>query len=206
VERRVEVRLCAEVAAVATSGGAVRGVRLSEGELLAADVVVSDLDPRVLYEELVYAPEADGVRKRLRKTHDAEATYVVHLGLRDPVPDLPFETVLHGDPLVVVRVAGAAPAGHRAWSVLVHGYPTEDALDLLTGRGIDVREQVVSRHTSPSWLSGVAWEGSRTVRRRAANISPVQGLYCVGSGAHPGGGVPATALGAAIVASAVGKA
>jgi len=206
VERRVEVRLGAEVAAVATSGGAVRGVRLSDGDLLAADSVVSNVDPRVLYEELVYAPEADGVRKQLRKTHDAEATYVVHLGLRDPVPDLPFETVLHGDPLVVVRVAGAAPAGHRAWSVLVHGYPTEDALDLLTGRGIDVREQVVSRHTSPSWLSGVAWEGWRTVRRRAANISPVQGLYCVGSGAHPGGGVPATALGAAIVASALGQA
>ncbi len=205
-ERGVEVRLGAEVAAVETADGAVRGVRLADGELLDAGTVVSNLDPRVLYEELVQAPEADRVRKLLRKTHDAEATYVVHLGLRDPVPDLPFETVLHGDPVVVVRAAGSAPPGHRAWSVLVHGYPTEDALDLLTSRGIDVRDQVVSRHTSPSWLCGVAWEGSGTARRRAANVSPVRGLYCVGSGAHPGGGVPATTLGAALVASARGKA
>ncbi|HEY3006116.1 MAG TPA: FAD-dependent oxidoreductase [Kribbellaceae bacterium] len=205
-ERRVDVRLGTEAVAVETADGAVRGVRTADGEVLAADVVVSDLDPRILYDELVSDPAARDVRKRLRGTHDAQATYVVHLGLREPVPDLPFETVLHGDPPVVVRAAGAAPPGHRAWSVLVHGYPTADALDLLTGRGLDVRDQVVSRQTSPSWRTGVAWEGARTARRRAANISPVRGLYCVGTGAHPGDGVPGTALGAALVASAVGKA
>jgi phytoene dehydrogenase-like protein len=205
-ERRVDVRLEAEVVGVETADGAVRGVRLADGGLLPADVVVSDIDPRVLYENLVDDPAAAGVRKRLRRTHDAQLTYVVHLGLRDPVPELPFETVLHGDPVVVVRRAGSAPAGHRAWSVLVHGYPTEDALDLLVARGLDIREQVVSRQTSASWQTGVAWEGHRTARRRAANISPVKGLYCVGAGAHPGGGVPSTTLGAAIVASAVGKA
>lgn len=205
-ERKVEVRLNTEVAGVETSGGAVRGVRLTDGTLISAEVVVSDVDPRVLYEELVSDSRADGVRKQLRKTHDAQSTYVVHLGLRDPVPDLPFETVLHGDPVVVVRNAGTAPAGHRAWSVLVHGYPTEDALDLLVARGIDIRDHVVSRQASESWQTGVAWEGDRTARRRAGNVSPVKGLYCVGAGAHPGGGVPSTTLGAALVASAVGKA
>ncbi len=63
-----------------------------------------------------------------------------------------------------------------------------------------------SRRVSRSWYGGVAWEGHRTARLRAANVSPVRGLFCVGAGAHPGAGVPATALGAAIVASAVGKA
>ncbi len=205
-ERGVDVRLGTEVVAVDTRDGAVRGVRLADGSMLRADVVVSDIDPRVLYEDLVSDPAAAAVRKQIRRTHDAQSTYVVHLGLREPVPDLPFETVLHGDPVVVVRAAGSAPPGYRAWSVLVHGYPTADALDLLTGRGLDVRDQVVSRHTSPSWRTGVAWEGARTFRRRAANISPVRGLYCVGTGAHPGDGVPGTTLGAAIVASAVGKA
>ena len=132
VERRVEVRLGAEVAAVATSGGAVRGVRLSDGELLATDAVVSDLDPRVLYEELVYAPEADGVRKQpedARRRGDVRGASGCATRCRI-CRSRPCCTATRWSVLVAT-----APAGHRAWSVLVHGYPTEDALDLLTGRG-----------------------------------------------------------------------
>ncbi|GAB2658640.1 phytoene desaturase family protein [Kribbella swartbergensis] len=205
-ERKVDVRTGAEVVAVTTSQGAVTGVRLADGSELPADIVVSDIDPRELYGQLVDDPAAKKVRKRVESTHQAQAAYVVHLGLREPQPSLPFETVLHGTPTVVIRTGGQAPAGHQAWSVLVHGYPTDDVLDLLVARGLHVRDKVVSRHTSPSWWAGVAWEGYRTARRRAANISPVKGLYCVGAGAHPGSGVPATTLGAAIVADAVGKA
>jgi UDP-galactopyranose mutase len=205
-ERKITVRTSAEVVAVMTTDGAVTGVRLADGEQLSAQVVVSDVDPRVLYESLVEDPAAKKARKRILSTHQAQAAYVVHLGLREPLPELPFETVLHGTPTVVVRKGSAAPAGHQAWSVLVHGYPTDDVLDLLVGRGLPVRDNVVTRQTSPSWWAGVAWEGYRTARRRAANVSPVKGLYCVGAGAHPGSGVPATTLGAAIVADAVGKA
>ncbi|MGZ0146674.1 phytoene desaturase family protein [Kribbella sp. WER1] len=205
-ERKIVVRTSTEVVAVSTSNGAVTGVRLSDGEEIRADVVVSDVDPRVLYESMLDDPAAKKVRKRILSTHQAQAAYVVHLGLKDPVPELPFETVLHGTPTVVVRTGGTAPAGHQAWSVLVHGYPTDDVLDLLVARGLHVRESVVSRQTSPSWWAGVAWEGYRTARRRASNVSPVKGLYCVGAGAHPGSGVPATTLGAAIVADAIGKA
>jgi UDP-galactopyranose mutase len=184
----------------------VTGVRLANGTELPAEIVVSDIDPRDLYAQLVDDPAAKKVRRKVLSTHQAQAAYVVHLGLQDPVPDLPFETVLHGSPTVVVRTGGQAPAGHHAWSVLVHGYPTDDVLDLLVARGLHIRDKVVSRQTSASWLAGVAWEGYRTARRRAANVSPVKGLYCVGAGAHPGTGVPATTLGAAIVADAVGKA
>ncbi|NIK60484.1 phytoene desaturase family protein [Kribbella shirazensis] len=205
-ERKITVRTSAEVVGVTTSNSAVTGVRLADGEEIAADIVVSDVDPRELYECLVDDPAAKKVRKKILSTHQAQAAYVVHLGLKDPVPQLPFETVLHGTPTVVVRTGGTAPAGHQAWSVLVHGYPTDDVLDLLVARGLPVRENVVSRQTSPSWWAGVAWEGYRTARRRAANVSPVKGLYCVGAGAHPGSGVPATTLGAAIVADAIGKA
>ncbi|WP_350277049.1 FAD-dependent oxidoreductase [Kribbella sp. HUAS MG21] len=205
-ERKITVRTSAEVVAITTTDSAVTGVRLADGEELAADIVVSDIDPRDLFERLVDDPAAKTVRKKVLSTHQAQAAYVVHLGLKDPVPELPFETVLHGTPTVVVRTGGTAPAGHQAWSVLVHGYPTDDVLDLLVARGLPVREHVVSRQTSPSWWAGVAWEGYKTARRRPANVSPVKGLYCVGAGAHPGSGVPATALGAAIVADAVGKA
>ncbi|MEU4197511.1 FAD-dependent oxidoreductase [Kribbella sp. NPDC026611] len=208
-ERKISVRTWAEVVAVSTANGAVTGVRLADGTELAADIVVSDIDPRDLYERLVNDPaakKAKKAKKRVLSTHQAQAAYVVHLGLKDPVPALPFETVLHGTPTVVIRKSGTAPAGHQAWSVLVHGYPTDDVLDLLVARGLHIRDKVVSRQTSPSWWAGVAWEGYRTARRRATNVSPVKGLYCVGAGAHPGSGVPATTLGAAIVADAIGKA
>lgn len=205
-ERKVEVHTGAEVVAVTTRSGAVQGVRLADGTALPAEIVVSDIDPRELYRNLVQDRAAGRERRRVLSTHEAHAAYVVHLGLRDPVPDLPFETVLHGSPTVVVRTGGEAPAGHRAWSVLVHGRPTDDVLDLLVARGLPVRDQVVSRQAARSWWAGVAWEGARTARRRAPNASAVQGLYCVGAGAHPGAGVPATTLGAAIVAAAVGKA
>ncbi|MGW6277912.1 phytoene desaturase family protein [Kribbella sp. NPDC055071] len=205
-ERKVTVHTSAEVVAVTTSGGRVTGVRLADGSELPADIVVSDIDPSELYGHLVDDSAARKARKKVLSTHQAQAAYVVHLGLQEPVPDLPFETVLHGTPTVVVRTGGQAPAGHQAWSVLVHGYPTDDVLDLLVARGLHIRDRVVSRQTSPSWWAGVAWEGYRTARRRAANVSPVKGLYCVGAGAHPGSGVPATTLGAAIVADAIGKA
>jgi UDP-galactopyranose mutase len=184
----------------------VTGVRLADGKTLPAEIVVSDIDPRHLYGQLVTDPQAKKVRRKVLSTHQAQAAYVVHLGLREPLESLPFETVLHGSPTVVVRTGGQAPAGHQAWSVLVHGYPTDDVLDLLVARGLHIRDKVVTRQTSPSWWAGVAWEGYKTAKRRAANISPIKGLYCVGAGAHPGAGVPATTLGAAVVADAVGKA
>lgn len=205
-ERKIDIHTSAEVVGVDTSHGQVTGVRLADGKTLPAEVVVSDIDPRDLYGQLVDDPHAKKVRRQVLSTHQAQAAYVVHLGLREPVPSLPFETVLHGSPTVVVRTGGQAPAGHQAWSVLVHGYPTDDVLDLLVARGMHIRDKVVSRQASPSWWAGVAWEGYKTARRRAANASPIKGLYCVGAGAHPGGGVPATTLGAAIVADAVGKA
>jgi phytoene desaturase len=205
-ERKIDVRTGAEVVAVSSKDGAVTGVRLTDGTELPAEIVVSDIDPRELYGQLVDDAAAKKVRRKVMSTHQAQAAYVVHLGLQDPVPDLPFETVLHGDPPVVVRTGGVAPAGYQAWSVLVHGYPTDDVLDLLVARGLHIRDRVVSRQSSPSWLAGVAWEGFRTARKRAANVSPVKGLYCVGAGAHPGTGVPATTLGAAIVADVIGKA
>lgn len=205
-ERKIDIHTGTEVVGVDTVQGEVKGVRLADGRTLPAEIVVSDIDPRDLYGQLVDDPKAKKVRKHVLSTHQAQAAYVVHLGLKDPLPDLPFETVLHGSPTVVVRTGGQAPAGHQAWSVLVHGYPTDDVMDLLVARGLHIRDKVVTRQTSSSWWGGVAWEGYKTARRRAANVTPVKGLYCVGAGAHPGTGVPATTLGAAIVADAVGKA
>ncbi len=48
--------------------------------------------------------------------------------------------------------------------------------------------------------------GARSAFLRAANRSPVPGLFCVGGSAHPGGGLPLVGPSARIVAEQIGPA
>jgi phytoene desaturase len=128
---------------------------------------------------------------------------------------------------------------HEAWSVLVNA-PRHDpenpargidwdqpgradayadhVLDVLAGRGLDVRDRVVVREVlTPADLEraaaapggsiyGQSSNGPRAAFRRPANRSPVPGLFLVGGSAHPGGGLPLVGLSAEIVADLVGPA
>lgn len=91
-------------------------------------------------------------------------------------------------------------------------------LAMLAGRGLDVRDRVAWRIVqTPADLEhgtgapggaiyGSASHGPRAAFLRPPNRAPVNGLFLVGGSAHPGGGLPLVALGAEIVADAVGKA
>lgn len=202
-ERRVEVRRGAEVVAVSLSNGTLNGVQLASGDRLPADIVVCAVDPRILL-----SPHLP-----LRDTAPAIPPGVTHLGLTSDAPVLPEETVWHSDPLLVVRTTGSAQPGHVAWTVLHRG--GGDAVSELAGRGLDVRASVVTRIDRPpaSIVAesggspfGTAWRGARTLLDRPSNATPITGLFCVGATAHPGAGLPYVGLGAATVASLVGKA
>jgi phytoene dehydrogenase-like protein len=180
--------------AVATPGGD-----------LDADAVVCAIDPRGL----------PSLARLVRRTVPARPPAVCHVGLDGAVPDLPHELVLHGDPTLVVRTGGRAPAGGAAWTVLARGSASEDVLTTLSGRGIPVHDHVVTRvDRSPkdlveAWHGtplGVEWEGRGTVRRRLGPTTPVAGLFACGAHANPGSGLPYVGLSAALVAQAVGPA
>ncbi len=127
--------------------------------------------------------------------------------------------------------------GHEAWFVLVNaprhdlkdGFNWNDAdfnhhyamqiIDSLESRGISIRDRLeVLEIRTPADLErtvaapggaiyGTSSNGARSAFMRAKNRSPLQGLYCVGGSAHPGGGLPLVGLSAEIVAQAiVGKA
>ena len=144
---------------------------------------------------------------------------VCHVGLAGELPEdlaaMPHETVLHGDPMLVVRTGGRAPAGGAAWTVQGRGRLAEDILRALARHGIDLRDHVVERvdrtpremveHWGSSPL-GVLWQGRATVRRRLGPATPVAGVYAAGAHATPGGGLPFVGLSAALVAQAVGPA
>ncbi len=203
-ERRVDVLLGTTAADVVVRDGRAVAVATDQGEI-DADVVVCAVDPRRL----------PSLEPMVRRTMPAIPPVVCHLGLRGDVPDLPHEVVLHGDPLIVVRTGGQAPAGGAAWTLLGRGRLAEDIVTALARRGIDIRDSVELRvDRSPRELVeawggspyGVLWQGRATVERRAGTTTPWPNVFCAGAHATPGAGVPFVGLGAALVAQAIGKA
>lgn len=206
--RRLETRGVAVVHArardVVLRDGRVTAVSTTVGDL-DADVVVCAVDPRRL----------PALAEYVRHTMPAIPAATTYLGLEGDVRELPHELVVHGDPMLVVRTLGRAPAGRHAWTIQRRGRRDEDPLAALARHGLDVREQVVMRtDLSPReqverWGGtplGVAWQGRRTVRQRLGPRTPVPGLYAAGSHATPGSGLPYVGLSAALVAQVVGPA
>lgn len=202
--RGVTVLLSTAALDLELSGGRVVGVRTEQGTVDADHVVVA-IDPRRLP---ALAPMVD-------RTMPAIPPVVCHVGLVGDVPDLPHEVVLHGDPMLVLRTGGQAPAGAHAWTILGRGRLAEDIVTALQRAGIRVRDQVEVRvDRSPRALVeqwggspyGVLWQGRSTVTRRLGPTTPVPGVYTAGAHATPGAGLPSVGLSAALVAQSIGPA
>ncbi len=201
--RKVTVLTDTRVTDLVVRGGRCVGVATATGTL-DADAVVCAIDPRLLPALAPY----------VARTMPAIPPVVTHVGLVGPVPDVGHELVLHGDPLLVVRGGGRAPAGHTAWTLHGRGSIAEDMLRALARHHIDVRDRVVVRvDRSPraqveesGSAMGVMWQGRGTVRQRLGPDTPIDGVYAAGAHATPGGQVPFVGLSAALVAQAVGPA
>jgi phytoene dehydrogenase-like protein len=206
--RKVTAEVGVEVLDLAVRDGRVTGVVTSGGPV-DADVVVVAVDPRRL----------PALASYVTHTMPAIPPVIAHVGLEGPLSDeltaMPHETVLHGDPMLVVRTGGLAPEGHAAWTVQGRGKLVEDLLRALARHGVDLRPHVVERvDRSPretvehygSSPHGVLWQGRATVRRRLGPETPVAGVYAAGAHATPGGGIPFVGLSAALVAQSVGPA
>lgn len=202
--RRVTVLFDTEVLDLVVRDAKVVAVRTAAGDV-DADVVVCAIDPRRLPALAPY----------VERTTPVIPPVVCHVGLEGAVPDLPREVVLHGDPMLVVRTGGQAPAGATAWTVHGRGLLAEDLLVALARHRLDVRRQVVARiDRSPRDLVeqwggsplGVQWQGRSTVRQRLGPTTPISGVYAAGAHATPGSGLPFVGLSAALVAQAIGPA
>jgi phytoene dehydrogenase-like protein len=127
---------------VLVSGGRAAGVRLEDGEQLAADVVVANADASVVYGELVSAPWNAKPLRRLRRATPSLSGFVLLLALsgRSPRPahhrvlfpehyDAEFDAIFGRsprpvpDPTVYVSAPddpALRPDGCEAWFVLVN--------------------------------------------------------------------------------------
>lgn len=202
--RGVTVLTGTQVTDLVVRDGRVVAVGTGSGEL-DADIVVVSVDPRRL----------PALRPYVERTMPAIPPTTTHLGLEGELPDLGPETVLHGNPTLVVRTGGQAPEGARAWTVHGRGRLSEDLVTTLVRYGIDVRGAVQVRvDRSPRRLvedwagspEGVLWQGRATIRARLGPRTPIEGVYAAGAHATPGAGLPFVGLSAALVAQAVGPA
>ena len=135
-QRKVRVITGAEVTRISTAHGRVDGVELTDGRRLDADLVVSDVDAGLLYEQLLPRPE---LLRPLRRATPSLSGFVLMLGVRGHA-QMPHHSVLFGsdydaemdavfgpdarpvdDPTIYISAPpDAAPDGHQAWFVLVN--------------------------------------------------------------------------------------
>jgi phytoene desaturase len=143
-EEGVELRLGERVQAISAPGGRVAGVDAG-GRFWEADAVVADVDPRVVYGELLARPGNPRARRYVR-LEPSSSGCVFLWGVRRADPRLGVNNIffsddykrefddifrdrrLPGQPTVYVNVTsketpGDAPAGGENWFVLVNSPP-----------------------------------------------------------------------------------
>ncbi|MGA8255023.1 MAG: NAD(P)/FAD-dependent oxidoreductase [Nocardioides sp.] len=200
--RDVDVIMDTPVLDVVVRDGRAAAVRTGLGEI-AADVVVVAIDPRRL----------PALARLVERTMPALPPVVTHLGLQGEVPDLPHETVIHGNPVITIRPGGTAPEGGTCWTLHGRGRLAEDMLNTLARAKIRVRDQVVTRiDRSPlelvqAWGGspyGTLWQGRGTVHHRLGPTTPIPGVFACGAHVTPGSGLAYVGLSAALVATSIG--
>lgn len=210
---------------VGTTAGTERvtGVRTAT-EVVPADAVVVAMDPRTL----------PSLARHLKPRGSAEQHSTlppdqVHLVLDEAhLPGGPdvlgpegHEIVFHPprplgtDPVVAVRTGGSAPAGLRAWTLLVAQPDGRDPLATLADRGLDLRPAVRARldrsgaEQRTQWggsPNGPRWTRPRDLARRWAVRTPIEGTLLAGAASATGPGLPFAGLSGALVAETLGKA
>ena len=115
---------------------------------------------------------------------------------------------------VLVNAPRHDPQGGYDWSKNPREY-AELLISKLDSLGLRVSERLeVLEFRSPADLEhtfqapggsiyGAATHGANSVFRRAANRSPIDGLYLASGSAHPGGGLPMVTIGGELVAEAI---
>ena len=224
-----DLRLGTPVRRVVRGDGGVRGVE-TDGGLVAADVVLSNADPR---------PLAPGLRSL--------SGFVLMLGLRGRTEDLAhhaitfpadydaeFDDVFTArrpvrEPTLYVSAPSAtdpaeSPPGAESWFVLVNAPAIGDGADWAAHEEelidrLGVRDRIVARaRRTPGDLEretgaaggaiyGRAPHGRLGTLKRPPNaVRGTRGLWLVGGTTHPGGGLPLVALSGRIVAEQIGPA
>jgi len=92
-----ELRLNADVSEIVVENGRARGVRLADGEIVAADIVISNADSAWTYRHLV--PESARRKwtdRKLEKSRYSMGLFVWYFGTKRRYPDVAHHSILLG--------------------------------------------------------------------------------------------------------------
>jgi phytoene desaturase len=178
----VAVHLNSEVTQITTAGRRVSGVRLADGRVVAADVVVANADARAVYGSLLRRRTVPGTV--LRRAPASVAGFVLLLAL-DAAPgshpahriwfpadyDAEFDALFRRpvpvpDPTVYVHAPAdpaAAPPGGEAWFVLVNA-PVHDPAGSVQSGGVE---------SGGADTGGVDWDAPGVAERYADRVLEV---------------------------------
>lgn len=202
--RGADLRYDTAVDGLSLQGGRVAGVRLRDGAVLPADVVVAAVDDHVL-------AGWSGTEKSVDRSHSA-VTLLLALDEPDAGPFVQLVFPHPNSEKVFVVTRADAPEGRSAYTVTANdpgqgalGAPT--LIAALDGAGLEVSRRLLwhELRSFDDAMAGPALHG-RTGLVRPPNATAVPGLFHVGASAHPGPGIAFAPLGAALVADAVGRA
>ncbi|WP_295848609.1 phytoene desaturase [Tardiphaga sp.] len=86
-----------EVREILVEGGAARGLRLASGEILNADIVVSNADSATTYHDLLPASSRKHwTDRRIERARYSMSLFVWYFGTRQKYPDVPHHMMLLG--------------------------------------------------------------------------------------------------------------
>lgn len=141
VERKVDIRLSCDVAKIHLNENQVTGVELSDGEYLAADIVVSNADATHLYRDLIDGANSGKLLRKLRRATPSFSGFVLLMAVRGRTPgishhnvwfpenyDAEFDAVFDGQPAADPAIYACVPddpmmrpdAHHESWFVLIN--------------------------------------------------------------------------------------
>lgn len=93
----VEVRLNTTVEKIETAQGQVAGVRLEDGDVIPADIVVSNADPLHLYKNMLDTGDRRwSARLKTNYMRKSMGLYVLYFGTRKQYPDVAHHTIWLG--------------------------------------------------------------------------------------------------------------
>jgi phytoene desaturase len=95
-ELGVEVRLNSPVARIESRNGRVSGVVTESGDVLRADVVVSNADPSYVYGRMMPDEVKQRTQARARRTRSSMGLFVGYFGVRGTYPSLAHHTIVLG--------------------------------------------------------------------------------------------------------------
>ncbi|MFW6205846.1 MAG: phytoene desaturase family protein, partial [Gemmatimonadota bacterium] len=95
-ELGVDVRLSTPVRRIAVTGGRVTGVETEAGEMVAADLVVSNADPSWVYRHMLDPGVAPRGRRKARRMRQSMSLFVGYFGTDRTYDDLAHHTIVLG--------------------------------------------------------------------------------------------------------------